>query len=1035
VSFSFGILVGLASRKEGTSMSDRPPFLPTKEVRFAIVMYGGVSLAIYINGIAQEMLRLVRSTATDETDTLLLADDELSSTERVYRRLAQIAGRHDESGSRITEDTASPVSARFVIDVISGTSAGGINGIYLGKALANGQRIDALKRLWIDEADIQVLINDKKSVEPPLALQSPPQALLNGQRMYRKLLLAFDGMDQDRGNHHPLVEELDVFATTTDIEGVLVPIRLADGIVYERRHRNVFHFQSADDALVPDDRVTNDFERQNNPFLAFAARCTSSFPFAFEPMRLCDIDAVLDVTPAPGSDSWCRSSDQHWQRFYEAYLRPQGVPSVPFPERSFGDGGYLDNKPFSYAVETLMKRHADIPVERKLMYVEPSPDHPEDAAPKRDKPDAIENSLAALVTIPGYETIRGDLQTVLEHNRGAERVKRILAQIEKDRDEAAQRAGGTDDWPVLRPNEWQGLDLVDMLQRFGAGYVAYNRLKVSSVTDDLVSMFCRVLQIDEDSALFQAVRGLVRAWRDENYVAYRQAGLPTQNQYLLDFDVSYRLRRIRFVLNKVDDLARAEDALEVRQERQQIKKGILRNYQRLRRLERRLWPSRIDDSPLRAFTTNLGITVKDLEGFVVRTGELGTGRGNETSPCRPPGEHPIPEDECMKRAAEFLHTHPDQKQELDRAAAGLRELLRTVWLAPDAGEGLERLTLADGSPAAVRVRGVVRHYFDQYERYDLVLYPILFQSDVIGEGATVDVIRLSPEDATCLMVDRAEARLASPRPKLAGLTLGHFGGFVEAEWRRNDMMWGRLDAVERLITTILPDGKDEQARLALIDQAQRMVIREELSDEQRRKLYEKISEHGPSGDSLEYAKRILLDEKEALKDYRETLDRKPQPEGAARALARGTQVVGKMLEGIARKREIDTKRIAILTRMGRLLWGLVEVAVPRRLPELLFHYWVQLIYAFAAIMIVAGFFTTGPDVTKAGWIVLGGTLAVHLAAGLLNDYMRHRTGLLKAVKIAAVGIILVLAVVGAWHLWGSLGAMLASLRQAVGAER
>jgi len=457
------------------------------------------------------------------------------------------------------------------------------------------------------------------------------------------------------------------------------------------------------------------------------------------------------------------------------------------------------------------------------------------------------------------------------------------------------------------------------------------------VTDDLVSMFCRVLQIDEDSALFQAVRGLVRAWRDENYVAYRQAGLPTQNQYLLDFDVSYRLRRIRFVLNKVDDLARAEDALEVRQEFQQIKKGILRNYQRLRRLERRLWPSRIDDSPLRAFTTNLGITVKDLEGFVVRTGELGTGRGNETNPCRPPGEHPISEDECMKRAAEFLHAHPDQKQELDRAAAGLRELLRTVWLAPEAGEGLERLTLADGSPTALRARGVVRHYFDQYERYDLVLYPILFQSDVIGEGATVDVIRLSPEDATCLMVDRAEARLASPRPKLAGLTLGHFGGFVEAEWRRNDMMWGRLDAVERLITTILPDGKDEQARLALIDQAQRMVIREELSDEQRRKLYEKISEHGPSGDSLEYAKRILLDEKEALKDYRETLDRKPQPEGAARALARGTQVVGKMLEGIARKREIDTKRIAILTRMGRLLWGLVEVAVPRRLPELLFH--------------------------------------------------------------------------------------------------
>ncbi len=34
-----------------------------QEVRFAVVMYGGVSLAIYINGVAQELLRLVRATA------------------------------------------------------------------------------------------------------------------------------------------------------------------------------------------------------------------------------------------------------------------------------------------------------------------------------------------------------------------------------------------------------------------------------------------------------------------------------------------------------------------------------------------------------------------------------------------------------------------------------------------------------------------------------------------------------------------------------------------------------------------------------------------------------------------------------------------------------------------------------------------------------------------------------------------------------------------------------------------------------------
>jgi hypothetical protein len=40
-----------------------PPFRGVREVRLAVVMFGGVSLAIYMNGVAQELLHLVRSTA------------------------------------------------------------------------------------------------------------------------------------------------------------------------------------------------------------------------------------------------------------------------------------------------------------------------------------------------------------------------------------------------------------------------------------------------------------------------------------------------------------------------------------------------------------------------------------------------------------------------------------------------------------------------------------------------------------------------------------------------------------------------------------------------------------------------------------------------------------------------------------------------------------------------------------------------------------------------------------------------------------
>ena len=44
-----------------------------KELRFALVMYGGVSLAIYINGVAQEFYSLVRATADDGRETCCLS--------------------------------------------------------------------------------------------------------------------------------------------------------------------------------------------------------------------------------------------------------------------------------------------------------------------------------------------------------------------------------------------------------------------------------------------------------------------------------------------------------------------------------------------------------------------------------------------------------------------------------------------------------------------------------------------------------------------------------------------------------------------------------------------------------------------------------------------------------------------------------------------------------------------------------------------------------------------------------------------------
>src|SRR3546814_1066465 len=54
------------------------------------------------------------------------------------------------------------VDLRVVVDVVSGASAGGINGIILGRALAHDLRIDHFRDLWLRESDVSRLLDPQK---------------------------------------------------------------------------------------------------------------------------------------------------------------------------------------------------------------------------------------------------------------------------------------------------------------------------------------------------------------------------------------------------------------------------------------------------------------------------------------------------------------------------------------------------------------------------------------------------------------------------------------------------------------------------------------------------------------------------------------------------------------------------------------------------------------------------------------------------------------------------------------------------------
>ena len=128
-----------------------------KELRIALVCFGGVSLAVYMHGISKEVLKLVRASSAlhgiadrsrrararsffDHVDR----DDPEYDTEEVYFELLREIGRS--------------VELRVVVDIIAGASAGGINGTMLARALSHDLPMDALRDLWLENADVSVLL-------------------------------------------------------------------------------------------------------------------------------------------------------------------------------------------------------------------------------------------------------------------------------------------------------------------------------------------------------------------------------------------------------------------------------------------------------------------------------------------------------------------------------------------------------------------------------------------------------------------------------------------------------------------------------------------------------------------------------------------------------------------------------------------------------------------------------------------------------------------------------------------------------------
>jgi patatin-related protein len=269
-----------------------------EEIRLALAMNGGVSLAVWMGGCAAELDR-ARRAGVDEENPKRKEDED------VYDVLADCFGR------------------RLTIDILTGTSAGGINAALLGGTMAHGGELPPafLRKKWIELGDLGTILHDPG--------EESPHSLMNGKLFHEKLLEAFEELEQRESSAHARsrahTPALDV--TMTDILGVERRFRDAwGGELIAREHRPRFKFRKR--------------EHFTAEALADAARTSASFPFAFEPWRVRQSARVL-----------AGLQNQTW-----------GI-----------DGGLLDNAPIRDALQMIPSRRASTVVRRYFCYVNGDP--------------------------------------------------------------------------------------------------------------------------------------------------------------------------------------------------------------------------------------------------------------------------------------------------------------------------------------------------------------------------------------------------------------------------------------------------------------------------------------------------------------------------------------------------------------------------------------------------------------------------------------------------------------------------------------
>jgi patatin-related protein len=778
-----------------------------QELRIALVCFGGVSLAVYMHGVSKEILKLVRASCALHA----IADRSVRAEARFFDRFDPQDAEFDTEAIyfELLRDIGRRLELRVIVDIIAGASAGGINGTMLARALSHDLPIGKLRDLWLDSADVSVILASEaragarsKWILKPfiwgaaqrgwLELSRDPEVRhkvslfvrsrwfkppLDGLRMSELMYDAMLAMEAPRASPAsllPATQRLELFVTLTDYHGYRQPIAIHDPpMIHEQEHRHLLRFSYR---RGPDGEVESDFELANAPALVFAARATSSFPGAFPPARIAEIDALVSRREA----AWPTRAaflERNFARHVEAGVDPVSC--------SFIDGSVLNNRPFREAIAAIHGRPAYRPVDRRLVYIEPNP-IATDIRPARDVPGFFATLKAAMSDIPRNQPVADELGLIAQFNR---RARRLKALIEGARPYISGLVGTIVTADLSGPitadqiRVWREQINARVARDAGFAYQSYVRLKLIAARDFVARTIVGLNGSTPQSLPAQSIARVIEAWALKSGLVYAPSDdWPASSaasaaepfgpwaRFLLAFDVDYRKRRLHFLIE-----------------------GLNRVYEMLDRTGFET----LDPATINALKRALYGRLETLHGcesprfFGAATQHL------VATLFAQPASFELARD-LAGYARDFVERHAaDLDRLVDRLAAEVDLASRTRDL---------DVTVAtmDGErwPAAPR-REVLVNYLG-FPFWDVLTLSVT-TAEQAGEFNEILINRISPQDSTALPgFNGSEC--------LKGVRFGHFAAFFSRAYRENDYLLGRLHAIDRLIDIVCDSGHVDPLR-------------------------------------------------------------------------------------------------------------------------------------------------------------------------------------------------------------------------------